>query len=58
MNCPNCKMEIPDNTFVCPHCNTLILEESEDNSENYTCPICGQENPQGERKCQYCCSIF
>ncbi|NOZ34182.1 MAG: hypothetical protein GXO80_02665 [Chlorobi bacterium] len=58
MICNFCKEKIPDDAFECPNCKiptdeTGILKEAV-----YICPVCGAENPPGERKCMFCCSLF
>ncbi|NPA68977.1 MAG: hypothetical protein GXO50_10250 [Chlorobi bacterium] len=58
MHCKFCGEQIPDNVFECPNCGINIDETGTLKSDVYICPVCGAENPPGERKCNYCCSLF
>ena len=58
MICKFCHEEIPENFFECPNCGIPANETGIPKEDRYICPVCGAENPPGERKCVFCCSIF
>ena len=55
--CPNCNNKVGDDALICPHCNELLLDNPQE-TKAFICPVCGEENPQGVKSCQFCCSIL
>lgn len=54
--CEYCSFEYSENENFCPKCgipNTTNVEK-----DFFICPVCEAKNPIGERKCNYCCSLF
>ena len=55
--CPNCGGQVSSDDLLCPHCNELIIDNPQE-TKVFVCPVCGAENPPGETKCRFCCSIM
>jgi len=54
--CENCKTHLKGNAEFCNECGIPVYL-SEDN-DYFVCPVCEAKLPPGEKKCNYCCSMF
>jgi len=58
-SCDYCSHQYLSTEGFCPQCgipNRSLQEKKEEDS--FICPICESKKPIGERKCNYCCSLF
>lgn len=58
MFCNFCGEKTEENISECPNCGIEINETGTTKENMYVCRVCGAENPLGERKCNYCCSLL
>ncbi len=58
MVCKFCGEAFDDILNDCPNCGISINETEILKESVFFCPVCGAENPPGERKCHFCCSLF
>ncbi|RLD53364.1 MAG: hypothetical protein DRI94_00025 [Bacteroidetes bacterium] len=58
MVCKFCGESFDDVLRECPNCGISFDETGVLKEADYICPVCGAENPPGERKCSFCCSLF
>lgn len=57
MTCKFCGETVEEDFLICPECG-LSQDENGTVRDVYICPVCGAENLPGQRKCDFCCSLF
>lgn len=54
--CENCQSPINGDVEFCDECGIPVHSFREESF--FICPFCEAKNPPGEKKCNYCCSLF